>query len=182
MKPDYQKLLQRVETLEKWKAQKERQQISYPLDVQSQSILNKYFLSATGNIWDASETGEVFKRLIITQDGVTNVTFVFTSLIRYTAVPSTNRLTLGPDIVNRTQGRLVDGDVVYLQSGEGTIQTTPGTNTSSPPAPLLLGTAYFVVNATGDGTSVQLEASPGGGAIDITTTGTGQQFIYAVIP
>ncbi len=169
-----------VKELLEWKKQRIAQQITNPLDTQSQTILNKYFLTATSNLWDNAETGETFKRLVVTQDGITNVLYVFTSLIRYTANASANTLLLGPDIINRKQGTLADGDVVYILAGEGTIQTTPSTNTATPPSPLFVGAAYYVVNPSGN--TVQLSATPGGAAINLTTTGTGQQFIYSTIP
>jgi hypothetical protein len=49
----------------------------------------------------------------------------------------------------------------------GTKITLEGT---TPPAPLAFGTPYYVVNTAAD--NFQLEASPGSGAIDITTSGT----------
>ena len=56
MTPEFQKLLARVEALEKWKEKKERQQLSYPLDITSMKTLNEAMMSfvfTRVNLYDA---------------------------------------------------------------------------------------------------------------------------------
>lgn len=43
MAPNYNDLIKRIEELEAWKAQKERQQLSFPLDNASLGVLNQAF-------------------------------------------------------------------------------------------------------------------------------------------
>lgn len=51
------------------------------------------------------------------------------------------------------------------------------TSTGTPPAPLIAGTAYYVIAATA--LTLQLSATSGGAAINITTAGTGVQSMRA---
>ena len=46
----YQQLENRIKELEKWKADRIRQQITFPLDVYSIGILQKYFLRITDSV------------------------------------------------------------------------------------------------------------------------------------
>ncbi len=49
----------------------------------------------------------------------------------------------------------------------------------TPPSPLVAGIGYYVVNSTEDG-NFQIEATLGGGAIDITDNGVGNQYIIVI--
>lgn len=153
-------LERKVADLEKWKKQREQQQITYPLDFQSQQVLNKYFLTKIEDItYSAGMAGGFFRFVLVEQDGQIEALQAVATLTRYTANPTT-------DFVTAASGVWVDGQQIIVIS------------TDIAPSPLTSGNAYFVVNATSDGKSFQLEATFGGGALDITDTGTGQQYFY----
>jgi hypothetical protein len=61
----------------------------------------------------------------------------------------------------------------YLRFFNGDIVNVATDDTS--PSPLLAGVNYYVINS--DGTTFQLSLTGGGAAINITTAGSGQQFI-----
>lgn len=163
---DNQQLLKRIEALEKWKADRERQQIVFPLDFQSQTILNKYFASIGFIQFDAGAGGNPFRVMLATQNGRTEVLNAFSSFIRYSVDTTADTLLIGQDVVNLTQGSFIDGQQVLLLSSD------------TFPSPLDSTTAYYVVNASGDGRTIQLSLTFGGAPIDITSSGVGQQFIY----
>lgn len=48
MSPELEQLKKRVDELLKWKADRERQQIVFPLDVQSERIINENVLTTNG--------------------------------------------------------------------------------------------------------------------------------------
>jgi hypothetical protein len=158
-------LEKRIATLERWKEAQTRQQITFPLDVVSQTILNKYYLSVISNIFNVSVSGQEFRSIVVQQDNKVNVIGVASQFMTYTANATTNILTLGSDLITGTQATLEDGQFITINT------PTPGV----PPAPLENGFGYFVVSSTG--TTIQLSETLGGVAIDLTTTGTGTQYI-----
>jgi len=163
---DNSNLENRIKALEKWKEERTRQQIVFPVDNQSLQILNKYFLSQIGNLDFTSNSGQLFRNILVKQDGKTNVIGVYTQLITFTVNTTSNVLTLGADLVTLSQGSFEDDNQVFVNS------------TDTLPDPLVDSFPYYVVNATAGGTQIQLSDTLGGAAIDITTSGTGQQFIY----
>jgi hypothetical protein len=70
----------------------------------------------------------------------------------------------GPNTFTATAHGLVDGDTVYWRTIGG-----------DRPAPLVHTLVYYVVSAAAD--TFQLSLTAGGGAIDITTDGTGEHFV-----
>lgn len=156
-------LQRRVEELEKWKEQITTQQITFPLDAQSQKILNTYFLSRVSNLDFTNASGNVLPNLIIQQNGHQWVVAVQENLIIYTVNVGTNVLTLGHNITTGAQGTFANNDQVILNS------------TGDLPAPLVDNVPYYVVNSTG--TTIKLSLTLGGSAIDITNAGTGTQYI-----
>lgn len=155
---DNQDLIKRIEALEKWKADRERQQIVYPLDFQSQQILAKYFMHITGTVFTTGGAGgNIFTHYIGNQD---NLQFQVdkNTFIPYTVVPSTNVFTV-------TGGTYFEDDTQVYVSTEDT-----------PPSPLVAGDPYFIINSTGQ--TFKLSLTQGGAEINITDTGTGRQYIY----
>lgn len=154
MNPD---LLRRVQALEEWKRQMEQQQISLPLDSQSQEILGKYFMHIEDTIFiTGGAAGNVFESYTGRQDEKEfevnkNV------LIPYTVDVTSNILT--------TSRRGFENDTNIFIGTEDTA-----------PAPLNTAADYFVINSTG--LSFQISATLGGAAIDITTKGIGRQYIF----
>lgn len=158
----YTQLENRIKELEKWKADRMKQQILFPLDNQSIDILRKhfvYYLSTIG--YDAGVGSNHFTEYLAMQDGI-----LFglnpPSLIPYTVDPATDYLT-----THQISGNIkfFDDFTVVLYS-DGT-----------PPDPLSAQglTTYYVINS--DGYTFQLSETLGGAAIDITDSGSGRQFI-----
>lgn len=158
----------RISDLERWKEERIAQQITYPLDYRSLAVLGKYFLSQTAEIEFVGASGNSSRIILIQQDGKTNGIYTYPSLITYTANTTTDTLSIGQDLVNLNQGSFSDGQQVLIQT------------TDTSPAPLSDAAPYYVVNSSLGGTRIQVSATFGGAAINLTTTGTGQQFIYFV--
>ena len=152
-----QNLENRIQALEKWKTERERQQIVYPLDVNSINVLSKYLMRITGEIETVGgAAGNTFIQYIGNQD---NRKFIVdrNTYITYTVNVSTNYIT--------AEGEYFDNDMLVYVATDDT-----------PPAPLVAGTDYFVINTSG--TTFQLSLTQGGAAINITDSGTGAQYIY----
>lgn len=155
----------RIAALEKWRKERENQQVTFPLDSMSITILNKYFMSIVGTIIDTNFSGVEFTNWIVRQGPYGGVIGIGFPLFRYTASAAANTLTIGKDVVAGTQGVFNDDERIYVR--------TPGTL----PDPLISGFPYFVVNSSAGGTVIQLSDTLGGAAIDLTTAGVGEQYI-----
>ena len=162
---DNQNLQKRIEALEKWKDERTRQQITFPLDTQSNTILNKYFSSVIGSIFNLSVSGQEFRKLLLQQDSKVYVISAMSQFISFSVNTATDIITLGADLTSGAQGVLQDDQFVTVNV------PTPGV----PAAPLDNGFGYFVVNSTG--TTIQLSDVIGGAPIDLTTVGTGVQYL-----
>lgn len=76
----------------------------------------------------------------------------------------------GADTITITSHGLSNNTPIAFQTQSGTAL----------PSPLVAGTVYYVINATIN--DFQVSTSSGGGAIDLTTAGTGTNLIYATVP
>jgi len=151
-------LERQVAELTNFKEKKESQQISFPLDITSINILNKYFLRIVGKyVYGGGVALQPFTVYEGLQDQ-TRVEFQNSS-IEYTADPTTNILTL-----------IYPNDVTYSVDSVINIVTT-----DTPPGGLSELTNYYISSPTPTG--FKLAASPGGAAIDITSKGIGRQFL-----
>jgi hypothetical protein len=156
MENDIAQLKRQVAELMAWKDQRTAQQIMHPLDINSINILNESFMRIKTPI---ETTGGAAGNTFITYIGNQgNLQF---TVERNTYVPYTVNTTT--DFLTATQYFPNDTFVYFATS-------------DTLPSPLVEGTQYFVVNSTG--TSFQVSATQGGAAINLTTTGTGSQFIY----
>lgn len=171
MPQDYQKLLKRVEELEKWKAEKIRQQISYPLDTQSQNILGKYFMNITDRfdyeiVGAASHPASLFVGI----QGNLSFQLQPQSYFRYTVDTANDTVTAigGPDPNGSYTGRFPNDTEVLVYTDD------------TYPNPLAVNTTYFVVNTSTDKQTFQLSLTQGGAAINLTTKGVGTQLITLV--
>ncbi len=154
---DITQLENRIKMLEDWKAKKEKQQISFPLDIESQTVLRNYFMAITGVVKTVGgASGNEFTNYIGKQ-GNYNFQVDANTFYPYSVVVSSNVFTV--------QGIAFQNDQqVYVSTSD------------TPPAPLTAGTQYFVVSASGF--TFKLALTSGGTAIDITDTGIGLQYIY----
>lgn len=151
-------LIARLERLEQWKAQKERQQLSYPMDPTSVAVLQNYFMRINNQYeYVGGVSGNTFLTYVGSQG---NMVFeVSQSLLSPYTVDATT------DVLTVADGRFDNDRIVYVVTSDIF------------PAPLDSVTLYYVVNGTNGGKSFQLSLTSGGAAVNITTTGTGRQFI-----
>lgn len=140
---------ERLRRVEEWMEQRIAQQITFPFDVQSQKILNRYFLAKVGNLDFTSFSGNIFPNIIIEQNGHQYVLSVQENLILFTVDTGANTLLLGQNITTGQQGTFDNGDQVILST------------TDDLPAPLVDGAPYYVVDSTNGGKTIKL-ATPDG--------------------
>jgi len=168
---DNNQLQRRIEALEKWQKEKQRQQISFPLDNQSIEILKKYFMHIVSVIKYPGGVGTNEFVTFLGQQGEVkdstigqNILFEVSppSLVSYTVDISNDYLTTFQYSGNL---KFFDNQKVVLYSD------------GIAPDPLIAGQGdiYYVINS--DGYVFQLSLTEGGVAIDITDTGSGRQFI-----
>lgn len=155
---DDKEIINRITALEKWRADREKQQITLPLDPISQTILQNYFPRIISSVVTVGGvTGQPFTTYIARQGN-----FVFevpqSTLVNYTVDVSANTL-------NVVTSRFDNDRLVSV----ATENTTPN--------PLSTSNSYYVVNASNGGLTFKLSLTLGGAAIDITTSGTGKQYV-----
>ena len=154
---DTTQLQKRIEALEKWKADREKQQIVYPLDVNSQVILNRYFMHITDTVTTVGGAAGHEFTTYLGQQGQQTFEVSQAILTPYSVDATTNIFTVNSYL------RFFDDNPVGVLTSD------------TAPAPLVVGVTYYVRDS--DGQSFKLAATVGGAAIDITDTGTGRQFI-----
>lgn len=167
MQEELENLKERVAQLEDWKRQKESKQIAFPLDNESLAILNEYFPRIVDEVvLTLVGASNIYTPVLLGKQG--SKTFdLGRSYIRYTADPSTDFLT----VVDRNPyTKFADDEQVIVYVDFLTGDTEPGGLTAG-------STTYHVVSAAADGYSFKLSATQGGAAINITSAGTGKQFI-----
>jgi len=157
MNNEIEQLKKRVQELENWKSQKERQQIASPLDEISRKIIQKdlivvkdygEFVRADGMV------GDYFYFVDI--NGKKERLSVNFPLWKFTANASTDVIT--------TEGiELSDDQDVLVMS------------TDSLPGGLVESMAYYVIDASGN--TCKLSETLGGSAVDITSAGSGTHYI-----
>jgi small-conductance mechanosensitive channel len=152
-----QNLERQVAELTRRMDEKARQQITFPLDDASRTILSKYFLTYISNLDFTSSSGQLFPRIIVGYNGVKSVIDVTNGFYQFTANATTNVLTL-----NNPSFYFNDGDQILLYT------------TNTLPAPLSDVAPYFVINSSAN--TFKVSDTFGGAEIDITDTGTGAHF------
>lgn len=156
-------LIKRIEALEKWKVQRERQQITFPLDSQSIKVLGENFVSIIDEfVYFGGASDNSFRVMVCAQNG--KQFDVASTFIRYTVEPSTNIVS----IVDKTPENRLFNDATFVIF---TTDTVPGG---------LSGqglTTYYVINADAEGLSFQVSLTEGGSAVNITDRGAGKQFL-----
>lgn len=171
MNPDIKQLEQRIAELEKWKADKERQQIKYPLDKESIEVLNKYFMRIVDSyFYEGGASSNTFLNLLGKQgDDAFTITgnATLSSFVGCTANVTTNIISIVDSYKTRFN-RFSDNEVIYFYyTPDGGFGGVTG-----------LGTVgYYVIDASADGYSFKISATEGGAAIDITSVGSGQYII-----
>lgn len=162
---DNQQLQQRIEALEKWKADRERQQITFPLDITSQQVLANYFMQITGSVVSASGVGGKEFLQFIGNQGVYNFTVTQNTYVPYTVDVTSNVFTVNATLTST--GNVFENDTeLYVAF----------TLNGIPPNPLTEGTPYYVISSSGN--TFKLSTTIGGAEVNITDTGTGNQYLY----
>lgn len=150
----------RVAALEQWKSDRETQQISFPLDFQSQQILGEYLMRISSLInYEVVGAASHTVFLFLGNQGKQNFQISTQTLFPYTVNTSTSTITTSTNFTNGTR--------VHFNS----------TATGSFPNPLTINTSYFIVNSAGS--TFQVSATSGGSPITLTSVGTGSQYIEA---
>lgn len=151
-----QQLEKQVQDLVKWKNDKTKQQISYPLDLASIEALNKYFLRIVSSfIQVGGVAGRAFRYFFVKQDQ-----FIGSFPEDLSAIFTVDA---GTDVLTVTAHSFANDDRVYVFTSD------------TLPSPLDSTTTYYVISSTG--TTFKLSTSLGGGAVNITNAGTGIHYI-----
>jgi hypothetical protein len=145
----------RIKELENWKREREQQQIAYPIDENSIKILSEYFMRLSETITLVGGVSANETTYFLGKQADKDFIVGENNFFKYTVDTSSDKLTTN----------------VYLDDDTYVIVLSSGT----PPSPLVSGQSYYVVNSSG--TTFELSASLGGSAIDITTTGSGTQYL-----
>ena len=173
MPQDYQKLLKRVEELEKWKAEKTRQQISYPLDTQSQANLGKYFMNIFERFdYEILGAASHPASLFVGTQGNYSFQLQPQTYFRYTVDTNANTVTVigSPSPNGSFPGRFPnDTEVIVFTS-------------DTFPAPLAINTSYYVIETSTDQQTFKLTTVQGDTdfIVNFTTRGVGVQLITLV--
>jgi hypothetical protein len=152
-------LKQQVADLMAWKADMEKQLIKYPIDAESVKVLNLYFPRIVSDYKIvAGAGGNVFNDYILRQDTRTFFGQSTERSLRYTVDASSNVFTL-------VGGQyLLDGTHVYFSTSD----------TAPDPIDTLTGD-YYIISASTN--TFKISETLGGAEVDITDSGTGQQYI-----
>lgn len=150
-------LQEQVNELLQWKADRIAQQISYPLDPNSNTILNKYFLSVIDKIDFVNPSGGIVPNILTLQDGVNRAIQIYPTLYQY-------GVNITTDVITVTEGQFNNDDKIFFLS------------TGDFPVPFDDSTVFHIINSTGK--TFQVSTTMGGSAVNITSIGTGKQFLY----
>lgn len=162
-----QKLTARVELLETWQQAKTKQQLTYPIDDKTLTILNTNFASV-GDFFKSSTgsaAGKISDSFLLKQAGKSYLIDIALDLFSFTANASTDFITFGPDVSTGLVPVITTGERVLLFSQTGL------------PGGLDDVTVYWTVSSSNNNTKLSLTS--GGTAINITTNGS--QGMYASI-
>lgn len=158
-------LKRKVEELEKYVKERKVQQIIDPLDERSRKILNKYFLSIVTQFTSTGVGSTEFQNYIIKQDNKGYRAVSELPIYTFAANSSTDTLEIGTNVITGEQGSYPnDTQIVVFANFTGTL-----------PSPLSSALTYYVVGASGN--NIQLSATLGGAAINLTDAGTGEFYI-----
>lgn len=160
--PDNQDLQRQIDELKRRLDARDKQQITFPLDLQSVQVLSKYFMHLTDKVlYTGGVAAKVFINYLGKQDEklfqVSENTYV-----PYTVNTTSNVISIIPG----TRFRFVNDQRVYF------------TTSDTYPDPLDGVTTFYVISAAADGLSFKVSTSLGGAEVNITTTGTGKQYVF----
>jgi hypothetical protein len=153
-------LKQQVAELLKWKEEKTRQQISYPLDKESIKILNKDFMSIVSTLYRiGGVAGNTFTEFLGKQED-RNFIVSENTYIPYSVDLSTNLINIGN---------------YYLDEDRSVELITDDT----PPDPLNYLTTYYVINSTGSTFNLTTVQGNAGAIVTLTNKGAGNNYLVS---
>lgn len=158
MQEEINSLKQQVAELTKWKEEKTRQQISYPLDKNSIDVLSKYFLRIVSTfVQIGGIASRAFTYFFVQQDNY------IASIAEDKSVIFTVNATT--DILTVTGHAFQDDVPVYVFTSD------------TLPNPLSSITTYYVIATTGMTFKLTTVLGDLGAVVNITNTGTGTHYI-----
>lgn len=161
---EIQQIKNRLSELEKWKAEKTTQQISFPLDIKSIEILAKNFMRILSKItYTAGATGNEFTSYLGRQD---NQEFLVDGnpYIPYTVDISTNYISIPGYYMEE------DKQVSFIT-----------TDTAPSPIDAITGAiSYYVINSTGSTFQITTVRGSAPDIVNITSAGIGNQYLFSV--
>jgi hypothetical protein len=152
-----------------WKRQKERQQISFPLDIESQKILSKYFLpiKGYGYLLNATASNDYVVGLAETEINNASVPLTFDIYLKKHYVD-----TATDTIYSDKHGFVNDQQVYFLAKGSLPYDSTQAVSVAGG---LDTVVPLYVISSTTN--SFKVSTTIGGSAVDITSTGVGDQYV-----
>jgi len=155
---EIQNLKKQVAELVQWKEQRTRQQLVKPLDTVTKNVLlEEGFIQFEKEVFLGGGGRVVF----VNYNKIQGAFRVYRPLKLYQVDPATDRITL----INH--GLLDDQLLIFYSTGVA-------------PSPIVAGNYYYVCNSTAN--TFQISINPGGiPIIDITDSGTGDQYVQPVI-
>jgi len=153
-------LERQVQELASWKNERQRQQLTYPLDSISKDVVNGDFLRVVNEINFVQPSGKEIPMYVVARANGKNYTLTANSEnFTFTAATS--------DVITSSASFDFVNDMTIAVFTNQVL-----------PAGLIADTLYYVINASGK--TCKLSLTSGGAAIDITSTGTGIQYFYFI--
>lgn len=155
-------LIARIEALERWKTDREKQQINFPLDNQSIEILNNYFMRLTSSYsYEGGAAGHTFQVYIGQQKNVPGLAISPAQFEVSSATTFRYSMTDLPNDIATIVGSTIGDGARFNISTTGTV-----------PAGLDTLETYWAIGVTANTFKFSTD---GVTPIDVTTNGTGIQ-------
>lgn len=153
-----QQLERQIQELLSWKTERQNQQLTFPLDETSKSVINGDFLRVMYDINYTRPSGREVPLYVVAR--AKNKDYFLTSsptLFTFTAATS--------DVITINTNVTIVDDLQFILFSSQTL-----------PAGLVSDTIYYSVNSSGN--TCKLSLTSGGAAVNITDTGLGLHYLY----
>jgi len=151
----------RIAALEKWKEERTRQQLTFPFDIQSQAILQRYFMHITEELTTEGDLPGSYITRYLGKQAEKQFDVFRNTLLQYT--------------VDITNDLLIVLGKVFIAGTQIWFTTE---NTAPAPIDTSGATDYYVINPSGTSFQITTVSGDVGSIVDITDVGVGRQFIY----
>lgn len=160
MEQEILQLEQKIQELTKWKDNRIKDRLTFPIDIQSKRTLNKNLFVYTGKNQIAITdliTDLICFGLIFNVNGKRRAVLATFPLLSFV-------VNAASDIISNSNGphNLINGDAIVL------------TTTDTLPAGLSTNDFYYIINRTN--TTFQVSLTKGGAAVNIINTGVGTHY------